>query len=94
MTTQSGPYATVDETYKAGAQAGWDAAQKAALAERNRLARACAEANDERDEERRQHAETRELLRIRDEDLEELRDEFERLTGRDWTAEQARKWSG
>jgi hypothetical protein len=87
---QSGPFGSV---YEAGYREGWKAAMQAALNERNRLARLCAEANDERDEERRQHAETRELLSIRDEDLDELRDEFERVTGRDWTDEQVRKWS-
>ncbi len=81
------------QAYEAGFRVGWQAAERAALAERNRLARLCADANDERDEARRQTAQVRDLLAIRDEDLEELRDEFDRATGRNWTDEQVAKWS-
>jgi hypothetical protein len=83
-------YASADEAYRAG----WDAATVVARDERNRLARLCADANDERDEERRKHADTRNLLSIRDDDLDRLCDEFKRVTGRDWIDEQTRSWFG
>lgn len=69
-------------------------AYEALLAERNRLARECADLRDQRDEMAREVAAIKDHVEIIDDDRRRLCDELEKATGRDWTAEEARRWFG
>lgn len=66
---------------------------RAAWDDRNRLARLCADLRDQRDDLAREIARLKDHIEIIDDDRRVLCDELEAATGRDWTAEQARKWS-
>lgn len=66
---------------------------KALLAERNRLARECADLRDIADALRQEIVDIKDHVSIIDDDRRQLCDELEQVTGRDWTAEEARRWS-
>lgn len=68
-------------------------AYEALMAERNRLARECADLRDQRDDMAREVAAIKDHVSIIDDDRERLCEALFQATGRDWATEEARRWS-
>lgn len=67
--------------------------QTTPMDERNRIARECADLRDQRDDLLRQIEKLRDHINIIDDDRRVLCDELEKVTGRNWVDEEARRWS-